>query len=101
MACRLLVMYVMPRDGGTVRIGISASKKVGNSIIRHRCTRLLRECFRKYLPKTKEGYDIVVIVRVAAAKEGYVQIDKSYAYLLRKLQMVKKPENEETLFIGN
>ena len=45
-ANRLLVMYVYQTGREETRIGISVSKKVGNSVVRHRVTRLLRECFR-------------------------------------------------------
>ena len=87
-ANKLLVMYVMPCDAGN-HIGISASKKVGNSIIRHRCTRIIRECFRNYLPNTQEGYDIVVVVRALAAKEGYDSIFNAYKELIHKLHIAR------------
>lgn len=87
-ANELLVMYAVQTDAGN-RIGISASKKVGNSIIRHRCTRIIRECFRNNLPETKEGYDIVVMVRADAAKEGYDSISHAYANLLNRLHIAK------------
>ena len=45
-ANRLLVMYVMKTGEDENRIGISVSKKVGNSVVRHHITRLLREIFR-------------------------------------------------------
>ena len=39
-ANRLLVMYVMKNGEESNRIGISVSKKVGNSVVRHHITRL-------------------------------------------------------------
>ena len=41
-ANRLLVMYVVEKRGEANSIGISVSKKVGNSVVRHHVTRLLR-----------------------------------------------------------
>ena len=38
-----LVMYVRRTEVPGHRIGISVSKKVGNSVVRHRVTRLIRE----------------------------------------------------------
>ena len=46
-ANRLLVMYVLENHTDKNRLGISVSKKVGNSVIRHHLTRLIREGYRK------------------------------------------------------
>ena len=45
-ANRYLVMYVKDNDRESNRIGISVSKKVGNSVVRHRITRIMREIYR-------------------------------------------------------
>ena len=54
-ANRLLVMYVMKTGEDENRIGISVSKKVGNSVVRHHITRLLREIFRLNNNRIKTG----------------------------------------------
>ena len=43
---RYLVMYVLKNQYMKNRLGISVSKKVGNSVVRHRLTRLIRESYR-------------------------------------------------------
>ena len=45
-ANRYLVMYVLANGTERNRLGISVSKKVGNSVIRHHLTRLVRESYR-------------------------------------------------------
>lgn len=82
-----LVMYVLKNEktNGSCRIGISASKKVGNSIVRHRIARVLRECFRLHRDDLKSGYDIVVIARQPAAALGYEDMSRAYMELCSRM----------------
>ena len=76
-ADRYLVMYILENGSQTNRLGISVSKKVGNSVIRHHITRLVRESYRVNEDLYKTGYDIVVIARVRANSAHYHLIEKS------------------------
>ena len=80
-ANRLLVMYVMESGEDGNRIGISVSKKVGNSVVRHHMTRLLREIFRLNKPNIRQGLDIIVVVRVAAKTSNYKQLEGAFLHL--------------------
>ena len=60
---KYLVMYARENQLGKNRIGISVSKKVGNSVQRSRITRLVKENFRLLEEGVKTGYDIVITVR--------------------------------------
>ena len=70
-ANRYLIMYVKKAEDDDIRIGISVSKKVGNSVVRHRMTRLIRESFRLNKGILKTGLDIVVVVRPTAKEENF------------------------------
>ena len=93
-ANRSMVMYL--RENGTKRnrIGISASKKIGNSVVRHRMVRLVREAFRLHVQETKQGYDIVVVVRATAVGQTYREIEQAYLHLLQLhgIRSGKEPE---------
>ena len=80
-ANRQLVMYVMRAESQDTRIGISASKKVGNSIVRHRLTRLVRESFRLHKNMLETGLDILVVVRAAAKESDYKTIERAFLHL--------------------
>ena len=78
---RYLVMYVLKNQYMKNRLGISVSKKVGNSVVRHHLTRLLRESYRLHEEMFHSGWDIVVIVRVSAKNEGYHKLKSSLLHL--------------------
>lgn len=90
-ANKTLVMYVYNNNLNYNRIGISVSKKNGNSVIRHTFTRKLREIFR--LNKTlKVGIDIIVIVRVGADVKDYHKLENAYLHLFKLHGLDKNDE---------
>lgn len=89
-ANKLLVMYVKKTDRPETRIRISVSKKVGNSVVRHHITRLLRESFRLHEDMTETGLDIVVVARAAAKEESYKTIESAYLHLCGLHNILKK-----------
>ena len=76
------------------RLGISVSKKVGNSIVRHHLSRLVRENYRLSENLYKKGFDIIVIARVSAKNADYHSIGKSLDYLSKKLDLLKDRDEE-------
>ena len=80
-ANRLLVMYVTENEQGVNRIGISVSKKVGNSVVRHHITRLIREIFRLNNDRIKAGVNIIVVGRPAAKNSDYRHLESAYLHL--------------------
>lgn len=49
-----------------VRLGVTVSKRVGNSVVRNRLKRLIREWFRRARVGLPNGSEIVVIARDTA-----------------------------------
>ena len=80
-ANKYLVMYVLDNKTCQNRLGISVSKKVGNSIVRHRLTRLIRESYRLQEDRFKCGFDIVVIARIGAKGKSYKEIDSAMLHV--------------------
>ena len=80
-ANKYLVMYVLENNLNKNRIGISVSKKVGNSVIRHHITRLVRESYRLQEDVFNSSLDIVVIARGTAREVGYKEIESALLHL--------------------
>ena len=80
-ANKYLVMYIYNNESSHNKFGISVSKKVGNSVIRHRITRLIREVYRKQEDLFQKGWDIVVIARAGAKGRTYQEIESALIHL--------------------
>jgi ribonuclease P protein component len=59
----LLLHARFPSDDSAPRLGIVASRKVGNAVKRNRAKRLVREAFRATRDLIPPGIDLVVIIR--------------------------------------
>ena len=80
-ANKYLVMYALENGLDKNRLGISVSKKVGNSVVRHRVTRLIRESYRLHEELYQSGFDIVIVARVSAKDAGYKEIESALLHL--------------------
>ena len=80
-ANRQLVLYILSNGTDKNRLGISVSKKVGNSVVRHRIKRLIKEAYRLNEPAFARGYDLVFIARIDAAGKTYEEIEKSVLHI--------------------
>lgn len=89
-ANKYLVMYVLENGTDITRIGISVSKKVGNSIVRHRLARLIREAFRLSTECIPDGYDYVVVARAGLKDKGFFETKESMIHLLKLHKLYKQ-----------
>ena len=81
MTNHYLEMYLFPNELNKNRLGISVSKKVGNSVVRHRLTRLIRESYRMSEEHFRRGFDIIVIARTSAKGKSYHEIERALLHL--------------------
>ena len=93
-ANRLLVMYVLKNQHRKNRLGISVSKKVGNSVVRHRITRLIRESYRLNETVFKRGLDIVVVARPNVKDRTYSEIESALLHLADRQHIKNTEEND-------
>jgi ribonuclease P protein component len=81
-----LVLQARRRDdqGGVLRVGFTASRKVGGAVARNRAKRRLRAAADQVIPAHgKSGYDLVLIARAGTA-------DRPFAALLKDLEAALK-----------
>ena len=78
-----LVTYVTKNRAGICRIGITATKKIGNAVTRNRAKRVITAAYRSLGGSLKGGYDLVFVARTKTAGMKSYEIEK---VMLRHLQ---------------
>jgi len=89
---KYVVMYIIKNDSVLNRIGFSASKKVGNSVVRNKVKRRMKEVYRQFGNNVKVGYDIVFTARAGSGSADYKMIEKNIVSILKKARLQKSEE---------
>ena len=77
----------MKKNGGSRNtLGVSVSKKVGNSVVRHRIKRLVKEIYRLEEDEWMKGMDIVFIARNHAAECSFAELSKTVHDLKKRVE---------------
>ena len=73
---RYSTIFVLPNNRGVGRLGIAATKKLGDAVRRNRAKRLIREVFRRN--KIAPGLDIVVVPRRELFEASLTALEADY-----------------------
>jgi ribonuclease P protein component len=75
---------LMSPGSGAMRLGIVASRKVGDAVRRNRAKRLIRELFRLYPKPLDAAADVVVIPRTELFDASYVNLEEDFRQVLHR-----------------
>jgi len=85
-------IHCYPNQVEDVRLGITASRKVGKAVVRHLLKRRVREIFRR--SRRREGLmpsDVVVHLKPTAARADFVALASEMERLLAALAPRSEP----------
>lgn len=76
---RYFTLLMAPSTAGTARLGVVASRKLGDAVRRNRAKRLIREIFRRtHLLALGQGIDVVVIPRRELFDADYSSLESDF-----------------------
>ncbi len=90
-----LVAYVIKNRAGLCRVGITASKKIGNAVQRNRARRVIKEAFRLIEFPILGNFDIVFVAR---SKTVYKKSTEIYGIMLDMLKKAGIIDYEATSY---
>lgn len=80
-----LVLQALPREDAATRLGFTATRKIGNAVVRNRAKRRLREVARLALARAPApGWDLVLIAREETVRRGFAELEAAFAEALRR-----------------
>ena len=86
---RLLVLIVSANDLNQIRVGVTASRRVGGAVTRVRARRLVREAVRPWLRSMCGGWDVIFVARKPLANASYQDVAQAVAQLLGRAGLLK------------
>ena len=92
---KTLVTYVGYEMHGSVRMGITTGKKVGNSVCRVRARRVIREAFRLLAPNVKKNVNLVFVARGKTPFVKSTDVFAEMSYHLKKAGILEEHETEQ------
>lgn len=84
-----LVLYVMKNRVGSTRVGITATKKIGNAVHRNRARRVIRAALFQTLPYHVGAVDLVFVARGQTTRCKSGEVQKAAEQLLKNAGLVK------------
>ncbi|MCO6401773.1 MAG: ribonuclease P protein component [Verrucomicrobia bacterium] len=95
---RCMVLFLLPRPEGSLRLGVVSSRKIGGAVQRNRARRLLREAFRKNRHHLRGQADIVLVARAHVLETALPRIEHELLTLAARAGLIEKqPEPNANL----
>ncbi len=89
-----LVLFYLPQEG-VRKYGFTASKKVGNAVVRNRAKRRMRAIFSEQSPCLKDG-TYILVAKEAMASTAFRQLEIDFVKILKRAGSIKDDQKSLT-----
>ena len=80
---RNLVLYVKKNNVGNTRVGYSITKKIGNSVVRNKIRRRMKEIYRLNFSSIRGNYDLIFIPKKNVVDISYKELESAMLHILK------------------
>jgi ribonuclease P protein component len=88
IANRMMAVHFLPNPEHSRRIGFSAGKRLGSAVLRNRCKRRLRECYRLHQDFVPIGMDMIIVARRSMVDAKWMEIISAYLDALQRSRLM-------------
>ena len=81
------------KDNQPTRLGLSATRKYGNAVVRNKAKRRAREVFRKNRHQMKPDFDLVVLFQRDCRNSDFDNFQASFLELLERACVIRKSQD--------
>ncbi|MBM7836390.1 ribonuclease P protein component [Clostridium sardiniense] len=78
------------------KVGVSVSKKVGNSVVRSRSKRLIMESYRLNEASIKKGFDFIFIARNNMKDKSFNEVERAMMNLFKKAGLYNEESSNKS-----
>jgi ribonuclease P protein component len=84
----MIAVHLLPNPDNERRVGFSAGKRLGNAVVRNRCKRRLRECWRLHQQEMPVGMDMIIVARRSMVNAKWDKIVTAFSDAFRRSRIV-------------
>ena len=84
----LVINWLELSAGSQSRFAVITTRKLGNAVVRNRCRRLLRECFRVHQHALRQPVEMVMIARRSLVDCKYASVEQNYLAVMHDAKLI-------------
>jgi ribonuclease P protein component len=78
------ILVLFAAKAANIKLGVSVSKKVGNSVVRSKTKRRIKEAFRQIIPQIQKQHNFVVVAKEKIVTADFAEISQTLLNILQK-----------------
>ena len=93
----MMAIHLLVNPDNKRRVGFSAGKKLGGAVVRNRCKRRMRECYRQFQNEVPQDMDMVVVARRAMIASTWPRLVKTFREAVQRCRYIVEKKRGVTI----